>query len=176
MFLVETVTAKSDQMIINQPFSFCMKLQLRLLEAVHCDYVSVSTIYESEFRADEPTLRRNSSQSSRSRHLSVSSTSGIDFYNHASEAISQQSQALDISEHFEIKADNKTMSQCGVMCRTPLRRMDSGSKSFKELEICKEECELELTATNVDLKPGSNTLQLTGQVIVMFILYTLIMF
>jgi hypothetical protein len=96
------------------------------------------------------------------RQSSTSSTQGIEFYNHVSETKRKVSQSLDLQ--VDTKHESRAISSCGLVCRSPIRRMDSGPKGLADKELIKEDYERAFIVRNVDLKPGENQFEMTGQV------------
>lgn len=106
---------------------------------------------------------RRPSQSERRRHASTSSTSGINFYNHVSHVTKLAPSSIELQTYYERKSD-KTVTTCGLQSKASLRRTDSGSHQMVEAQVQKEDFGIRLETTNVDLKPGDNTLVLKGKV------------
>lgn len=152
---------------MHKPCSVVVTLHSRFPLPVHCEVMAISIVYESpllEHTATDPmtSRRRNVSGQSLKHHRrqsSTSSTQGIEFYNHVSESTRKVSQTLDLGVQTDVKHDT-----CGLICRSPLRRMDSGPKGFKEKDLIKEDFEKAFIATDLELKPGENVIELTGHV------------
>ena len=148
-----------------------LTLRSNLPDPVHCDHMAISIVYESPLleHTDPVTERRRRNKSGQSlkrhrRYSSCSSTQGIEFYNHVTESASLTSQKLDLGAQIERKQDNKTITSCGLLCKTPLKRIDSGTKGFKEKEVVKEDFEMAFVAGDLEIVPGENNIELSGKV------------
>ena len=105
----------------------------------------------------------------RRRHSSTTSVSSIEFYNHIQQSLEAQNQLLDISLQIETQTDNQTIVTSGITHHGQLIRMDSNPQGYKEKQLVKEDFEFMFEATDVELVPGDNKLDLIGQVLVSFV-------
>ena len=113
----------------------------------------------------ERKLSRESTFSGRSRHSSTSSMAETDIYGPDSVPPSAAPAELEMSAQYE-RTVNQTVVATSVVCKTPLKRLNSGQELLKDLkEVLKVEYRKTLHHGHIELMPGENTITLQGQVI-----------
>ena len=112
----------------------------------------------------ERKLSRDSTFSGRSRHSSTSSMAEADIYGPDSVPPSAAPAELEMSAQYE-RTVNQTVVATSVICKTPLKRLNSGQELLKDLkEVLKVEYRKTLNHGHIELIPGENTITLQGQV------------
>ncbi len=107
--------------------------------------------------------RMLSRESARSRHASTSSAHEMDIYGPESIPPSAAPAELDMAAQWE-RTVNQTVLSTSVVCKTPIKRLNSGSDLWKDKDVLKGEYSQAVTCGQVVLQPGENHLVLTGSV------------
>ena len=106
---------------------------------------------------------RESSFSLRSRHSSASSAQEVDIYGPETVPPSAAPAELDMAAQWE-RTVNQTVLSTSVVCKTPLKRLNSGPDLWKDKEILKVDYNQAVVGGEIVLQPGENHLVLTGTV------------
>ena len=106
---------------------------------------------------------RESSFSLRSRHSSASSAQEVDIYGPETVPPSAAPAELDMAAQWE-RTVNQTVLSTSVVCKTPLKRLNSGPDLWKDKEILKVDYNQAVAGDEIVLQPGENHLVLTGTV------------
>ena len=73
---------------------------------------------------------------------------------------------IEMETFYERRSADRSVTACGLQSKTSLQRTDSGSShQMVEAEVQKEDFAICLDVKDVELKPGENTVALTGKVL-----------
>ncbi len=153
VFCIPDIPPPTKPFIINTDSPIEITITNNLPESIEIQYISMTlTTPLSEISSP---LEEDSKAKSRSRHSSTSSGNGGDMEGGILCNASTVPLILDLQPHFEVKGD-KTIISTGMICRTVLKRMDSGPQFLRERDLKKEESKLHADVRDVTLHPGDN--------------------
>ena len=136
---------------VSSPSDHMLQRQLS-----HSSHSSQILSRRSSNQSERMRQYSGASQSHHSRQPSGSSIFGIDLYNRIQETIQVSSQSIDLHESIELKQDKKTVTSSGIICRSPLQRLNSIPSMAKEKEVKRNDWNLSLTLHDCLLNPGNN--------------------
>ena len=106
---------------------------------------------------------RDASFSARSRHSSTSSAQEVDIYGPDTVPPSAAPAELDMATQWE-RTVNQTVVSTSVVCKTPLKRLNSGQDLLKDRDMVKADYSQAMVSGETVLQPGENNVVLTGSV------------
>jgi len=165
---------------VSSPYTFkqravlTVKITSHLVDPITVDSIGVSLLPGSGEvtgqcePAAHSVLSRQTSRTSVQSLLSTGSASSaniLDLYSRVHEVVRMSLLPLDLVEYVELEPDRQTVSACGVMCQSVLRRSPSAPAPLKERIVTRRgDWDLAFTSSNCILQPGDNIVQLTTQV------------
>ena len=163
-FTITEVAAKSKSVILGEKVEVEVSIINHLLESIETDAISISLIHQAhEAGVSSPEDERKSGHSRQSSLSSLNSISSPDPLNTSHDSTGPNPATVDVQEHFEMRGERVIISS-SLVCKSFLKRVDSGPSYFREKEVIKEDFSLCVRADSVTLQPGINTLLLTGTV------------